>query len=266
MAIRSRRVIFTLAIVSSRLSAFELRQFPSDAEYIKSTKCWKKEYAISENIRCKYLWTADKILKSISCEDRNSKRTQIAYFQANFKLAKTGQYMEIKYRSEKARRYGDDASSILMNFGKWRYYDADGRIQKETCFTAESRWVEEEAVDAVDVPCGLERFRDGTGHQWRTNRHGRKCSQGCGEFRVTMAPGDYRVNASTLHVRDQPKQNAKQIGLLEKGTIVKVIRDTRHVEVISDETAPWVEIEYHGQIGFVFGGFLQLSTIQTSRP
>jgi len=105
--------------------------------------------------------------------------------------------------------------------------------------------------------CGTEYHFSKSGEVTKKITHPLQCNYGCGEFKPEMPPGEWRVQVTSLVIRDTPSIKGKKLGEIKRGELVKVTRDTQKIETISFETAPRVEIEYNGVKGFVFGGFLK---------
>ncbi len=72
------------------------------------------------------------------------------------------------------------------------------------------------------------------------------------------------VRASKLSIREKPDINSEKLGVIEKGKIVKLISqrtERKYIDVIDGIKDSWVEIEYNGIEGFMFGGYLSYSQI-----
>ena len=62
--------------------------------------------------------------------------------------------------------------------------------------------------------------------------------------------------ASGLNMREQPNQTATPIVLLPSGAHVKLLEETNNSETIGGVAGKWDKVEYNGQQGYVFDGFL----------
>lgn len=75
-------------------------------------------------------------------------------------------------------------------------------------------------------------------------------SAGLGEATVQTAAG--------LTMRDQPSTSGGKIVLIPDGNTVKIIEKGTTEETIGGKTSVWYNIEWNGNKGWVFGGFLAL--------
>lgn len=73
---------------------------------------------------------------------------------------------------------------------------------------------------------------------------------GLGEATVQTAAG--------LRMRDQPSTSGKEIVLIPDGNTVKIIEKGTAEETIGTKTSIWYKVEWNGNRGWVFGGFLAL--------
>lgn len=71
-----------------------------------------------------------------------------------------------------------------------------------------------------------------------------------------VAEASYIVNGSAVRLREAPNLNAKEIGKLALGTLVKPLQKTPTQSTVSGKTAPWYQVQTANGIGWVFGGFL----------
>jgi lipoprotein LenA len=71
---------------------------------------------------------------------------------------------------------------------------------------------------------------------------------GLGEATVQTAAG--------LTMRDQPSTSGKSIVIIPDGNTVKIIENGKTEETIAGKTSIWYKVEWNGNRGWVFGGFL----------
>jgi uncharacterized protein YgiM (DUF1202 family) len=64
--------------------------------------------------------------------------------------------------------------------------------------------------------------------------------------------------AAGLTMREQPNTGGKSIIVIPDGTIVKIIDKGTAEETIAGKTSVWFQVEWNGNRGWVFGGFLAL--------
>jgi len=73
------------------------------------------------------------------------------------------------------------------------------------------------------------------------------------------AAGEATVQAAAgLTMRDQPGTSGKSITVIPDGANVKIIEKGTAEETIAGKTSVWYKIEWNGNRGWVFGGFLAL--------
>ncbi|OQB44651.1 MAG: Bacterial SH3 domain protein [bacterium ADurb.Bin157] len=81
----------------------------------------------------------------------------------------------------------------------------------------------------------------------------------CGIFSSCLAQQVAIVTSNaSLTIRSAPSRTSDKIGSVKSGEKVVVLEKTSAVEVIEDVESAWYKIQYSGQEGFVFGGFLSL--------
>jgi len=62
--------------------------------------------------------------------------------------------------------------------------------------------------------------------------------------------------AAGLTMREQPGTSSKSIVVIPNGSTVKILNKGNLEETIAGKTASWYEVEWNGNKGWVFGGFL----------
>ncbi len=63
--------------------------------------------------------------------------------------------------------------------------------------------------------------------------------------------------AAGLTMRENPGTSSKSIAVIPDGTTVKVLIKDNQQETIAGKTSVWCKVEWNGQRGWVFGGFLE---------
>jgi len=194
--------------------------------------------------------TAEPIVSQFE-DNKNGVRRMIYFFDSDRRKIKIIDHLI------RIKRQTTDTISLKKenwrSFGRSLRLHENGVTQKIECYTP--IWNQEDYWETK--MCGTEYHFDESGKITKTITHPLTCNYGCGEFKPEMPPGEWRVHATSLIVRDAPSIKAKQLGEIKRGELVRVTRDTQKIETILHETAPWVEIEYNGKKAFVFGGFLQ---------
>ena len=65
------------------------------------------------------------------------------------------------------------------------------------------------------------------------------------------------INAkSGLRLRKTPDLNSEKILLIQNGEIVELIEEKKEIVTINEVSGKWTKINYNGQKGWVFGGYL----------
>jgi len=73
------------------------------------------------------------------------------------------------------------------------------------------------------------------------------------------ASGDATVQVSAgLTMRDKPSTAGASIVVIPDGTVVKITGKSPSEETIAGKTSAWYQVEWNGNTGWVFGGFLAL--------
>jgi len=72
-----------------------------------------------------------------------------------------------------------------------------------------------------------------------------------------LSSGSAKVSApSGLTIREQPSASSTSIAVIPDGSVIKVISKNDSSETIAGKTSSWYEVEWNGNRGWVFGGFL----------
>ena len=66
----------------------------------------------------------------------------------------------------------------------------------------------------------------------------------------------YANAKSGLLVRADSNTNASKLGLIPYGEQVDVFEQSEHTQTIDGKAAHWMRVEYKGQAGWVYGGYL----------
>ncbi|MCB1173741.1 MAG: SH3 domain-containing protein [Leptospiraceae bacterium] len=78
----------------------------------------------------------------------------------------------------------------------------------------------------------------------------------CGDDTPDNSIHMYVTARSGLVIRADSSTNADKLGLVPFGTKVKVLEQSDKLLTVSGKQGHWTRIEYDGQVGWSFGGFL----------
>jgi hypothetical protein len=66
-----------------------------------------------------------------------------------------------------------------------------------------------------------------------------------------------QINASGgLRLRNNPKLKSKSLGIIPNGSQIKILKKKGPLITIAKRKGKWLKIDWNGQIGWVFGGFV----------
>lgn len=66
----------------------------------------------------------------------------------------------------------------------------------------------------------------------------------------------YIISKKSLVLRAKPTTDSVKLGTMPPGTRVGFIEQSSTVETIDELTAPWIKVDFNGQQGWAFGGYL----------
>jgi hypothetical protein len=138
----------------------------------------------------------------------------------------------------------------FVEFGKKTVFRNDGSVEMMVCMTPQN--------EDLNVPKECKKkvlFNSG---QSKVISISEVCLFGCGEFQPEISNGEYRVIVNSIRVRKAPNKDGEILMSIPKEHNVFVLEDTRKIEKIEDEIAPWVKVRTEsGAIGYIFGGFIR---------
>ncbi|MBN1410509.1 MAG: SH3 domain-containing protein [Spirochaetales bacterium] len=66
------------------------------------------------------------------------------------------------------------------------------------------------------------------------------------------------VTSNFLRIRERPTRQAAVITGITKGMVLKIISTEGKKETLEGQTAYWFRVEYNGDLGWVFGAYINL--------
>lgn len=63
--------------------------------------------------------------------------------------------------------------------------------------------------------------------------------------------------AAGLTMRENPGTSSRSVAVIPDGTVIKLLQKDSKEETIAGKTSVWCKVEWNGQRGWVFGGFLE---------
>ncbi len=156
----------------------------------------------------------------------------------------------------------DSCGGSERAYGKILEFNESGELKREHCESPDFAFYTSEGQTPGIELCGteIEYNPDGT---VKSKKEHRECTIPCGRFQPFIREGNYTLRANT-RIRKSVGLNSPMIEVLQKGSSVKVVRDTKKIATIMGTTAPWVEVEYgNNKKGFIFGGLLEFLAMDT---
>ncbi|MDX1959815.1 MAG: SH3 domain-containing protein [Leptospiraceae bacterium] len=149
-----------------------------------------------------------------------------------------------------------DYSIGNIAFGRFKSYRSNGSLSVSSCYTPD----ENPNIDK-EYDCGIETRYNPDGSVKEVIDHKRKCSYGCGEFTPYLVEkiGRYKVEHPAIKIFKEPNKDSEVIGYLKKGEFFIVLEDTKKLEWIGENIAPFGKIEFGGtwygskKTGYIYG-------------
>ncbi|MDX1960062.1 MAG: SH3 domain-containing protein [Leptospiraceae bacterium] len=178
--------------------------------------------------------------------------------KTNLKYTKMNQiYNKMRRCPEESRECNQGTLSLdRTHWGKYFFYHSNGEIKKAVCTTPDVNPKIDEEYD-----CGIETRYNPDGSVKEVIDHKRKCSYGCGEFTPYLVEkiGRYKVEHPAIKIFKEPNKDSEVIGYLKKGEFFIVLEDTKKLEWIGENIAPFGKIEFGGtwygskKTGYIYG-------------
>lgn len=90
----------------------------------------------------------------------------------------------------------------------------------------------------------------------------KKGSEKTADEKNTISDKLYVSASAGLKLREQSNQNAKLIVVIPYGSEVNVIEESGEVLTIAGKTGKWTKIDWNGNKGWAFGGFLEKTAVE----
>jgi hypothetical protein len=151
---------------------------------------------------------------------------------------------------------GDPEEGYPVNalYGRYLIFDDSGSLSKLQCYSPVD-FIKQIYDKKSDGLCGDEIIYNKNVSIKEKIKHP-PCDNPCGFFQPYIGKGEFEI-VSDVNVRSKPSTDSKSLGLIKKGEKIQVIKDTEYLELLYGNIAPWVEVNFNGKKGYVFGGLLK---------
>jgi hypothetical protein len=215
-------------------------------EYAHASYHRKKEVVWVFSTKNIYLlWESNGILTTIT-----KNVLQIVFFDGRYQIKGS---KPLSFHQEcRTQDFADPESMGHTPYGRWNEFYEDGQLLISKCY-APGKY-NFKGLGYTEL-CGKEIKYNKDGSVSDVIEHP-PCDNPCGFFQPYIGKGEFEI-VSDVNVRSKPSTDSKSLGLIKKGEKIQVIKDTEYLELLYGNIAPWVEVNFNGKKGYVFGGLLK---------